>query len=92
MYCALLFLIPGGFLIWGVGAAHHIHWFGLVFAMGMLACSITIGCQVPCSYCIDCYKDISGDAMVTVIIIRNTMSFAVSYGYVFQFFSFHKSR
>ncbi|KAK4934834.1 hypothetical protein LTR10_024002 [Elasticomyces elasticus] len=80
MYCALFVLIPGGFLIWGVGAAHHIHWFGLVFAMGMLACSITIGCQIPCSYCIDCYKDISGDAMVTVIIIRNTMSFAVSYG------------
>lgn len=80
LYCALVVLIPGGFLIWGVGAAHKVHWFGLVFAMGMLAGSISIGCQVPCAYCIDSYKDISGDAMVTVILIRNTMSFAVSYG------------
>ncbi|KAK6381617.1 hypothetical protein LTS17_004676 [Exophiala oligosperma] len=80
LYCALVVLIPGGFLIWGVGAAHKVHWFGLVFSMGMLAGSISIGCQVPCAYCIDSYKDISGDAMVTVILIRNTMSFAVSYG------------
>ncbi|KIX02991.1 uncharacterized protein Z518_06541 [Rhinocladiella mackenziei CBS 650.93] len=80
LYCVLLVLIPGGLLIWGVGAAHRVHWFGLVFAMGMLGASITIGCQLPVSYCIDSYKDISGDAMVTVIIIRNTMSFAVSYG------------
>ncbi|OQU99867.1 hypothetical protein CLAIMM_05440 [Cladophialophora immunda] len=80
LYCALLILIPGGLLIWGLGADHGVHWFGLIFAMGMLAASITIGCQLPVSYCIDSYKDISGDAMVTVIIIRNTMSFAVSYG------------
>merc|ERR1712000_669100 len=77
---ARFILIPGGFLIWGPGAAHHIHWFGLVFAMGMLAASITIGCQLPVSYCIDSYKDVSGDGMVTVILIRNTMSFSVSYG------------
>ncbi|KIW11188.1 hypothetical protein PV08_10488 [Exophiala spinifera] len=80
LYISLLILIPGGFLIWGIGAAHHIHWFGLVFAMGMLGCAITIGCQLPISYCIDSYKDMSGDAIVTVILIRNTMSFAVSYG------------
>ncbi|KAK5216424.1 hypothetical protein LTR72_010598 [Exophiala xenobiotica] len=80
LYGALFVLIPGGFLIWGPGAAHHIHWFGLVFAMGMLAASITIGCQLPVSYCIDSYKDVSGDGMVTVILIRNTMSFSVSYG------------
>jgi hypothetical protein len=80
LYCALLILIPGGLLIWGLGAAHQVHWFGLIVAMAMLAASITIGCQLPVSYCIDSYKDISGDAMVTVICIRNTMSFAVSYG------------
>ncbi|KIV92420.1 hypothetical protein PV10_03720 [Exophiala mesophila] len=80
LYMSLFILIPGGFFIWGIGAAHHVHWFGLVFAMGMLAAAITIGCQLPISYCIDSYKDMSGDAIVTVILIRNTMSFAVSYG------------
>lgn len=80
LYTSLFVLIPGGFFIWGIGAAHHVHWFGPVFAMGMLAAAITIGCQLPISYCIDSYKDMSGDAIVTVILIRNTMSFAVSYG------------
>jgi hypothetical protein len=80
LYCALLVLIPGGLLLWGLGAAHHIHWFGLVVAMGVLAACIAIGCQLPVSYCIDSYKDLSGDAVVTVILIRNTMSFGVNYG------------
>ncbi|EXJ94818.1 hypothetical protein A1O1_03216 [Capronia coronata CBS 617.96] len=80
LYCALFALTPGSLLLWGIGAAHHVHWFGLVFAMGLLASSITIGCQLPISYCIDSYKDLGADAIVTVILIRNTMSFAVSYG------------
>ena len=50
--------------------------------MGVLAFTITIGIQASVSYCVDTYKDLSGEALVTVIIIRNTMSFAVGYGYV----------
>lgn len=48
--------------------------------MGAIAASNSIGVQLSVSYCIDSYKDLSGEAMVTVIIIRNTMSFAVNYG------------
>ncbi|OWP05069.1 hypothetical protein B2J93_639 [Marssonina coronariae] len=80
LFTASLFLIPGALILWGVGAAHHIHWFGLVFAMGLIAATNTIGIQLSVSYCIDSYKDLSGEAMVTVILIRNTMSFAVGYG------------
>lgn len=80
LYSALLVLTPGALLIWGLGAAHHVHWFGLIFAMGMLAACIAVGVQLPVAYCIDSYKSISGDAMVTVILIRNTMAFSVSYG------------
>lgn len=80
LFSASLILIPGSLILWGVGAAHHVHWFGLVFAMGVIAASNSIGVQLSVSYCIDSYKDLSGEAMVTVIIIRNTMSFAVGYG------------
>ncbi|KXJ87153.1 major facilitator superfamily domain-containing protein [Microdochium bolleyi] len=73
-------MVPGGLILWGVGAAHGIHWFGLIVAMGCLAAATTIGLTLSVNYLIDCYHDISGDALVTVIIIRNTMSFAVSYG------------
>ncbi|KAL4988431.1 hypothetical protein BDW68DRAFT_176867 [Aspergillus falconensis] len=75
LYTALL-LLPGSLLPWSVGAAHEVHWFGLVFAMGALTASLTIGCGLPIRYCIDCYKDLSADAIVPVILIRNTMVFA----------------
>lgn len=80
LFSVSLILIPGSLILWGVGAAQQIGWFGLVFAMGAIAASNTIGIQLSVSYCIDSYRDLSGEAMVTVIIIRNTMSFAVSYG------------
>jgi hypothetical protein len=72
--------VPAFLILWGVGAAHGIHWFGLIFAMGGLAFSSTVGVALSINYLIDSYHDISGNAIVTVILVRNTMSFAVSYG------------
>ncbi|KAG4283268.1 hypothetical protein FPRO06_09941 [Fusarium proliferatum] len=80
LYAVLLVLVPGGLLLWGVGAAHHIHWSGLLIALGILGAAITAGCQIPISYCIDCYTELGSDAIVTIILIRNTMSFAIGYG------------
>ncbi|KAL3425467.1 hypothetical protein PVAG01_02258 [Phlyctema vagabunda] len=80
LFTASLLLVPGSLLLWGVGAAHAIHWFGLLVAMAAIACSNAIGIQLSVSYCIDSYKDVSGEAMVSVILVRNTMSFAIGYG------------
>jgi len=82
MFTLSLILIPGSLILCGVGVAHHVHWFGLVFAMCIIAITNTIGVQVSVSYCIDSYQDLSGEAMIIVILVRNTMSFAVGYGYV----------
>ncbi|KAF2826812.1 MFS general substrate transporter, partial [Ophiobolus disseminans] len=79
-FATCLIMVPGSLLLWGVGAAHEIHWFGLVFAMGCLAFTSTVGVTLSVNYMIDSYHDISGDAIVAVILIRNTMSFAVNYG------------
>lgn len=73
-------MVPFSLILWGVGAAHHVHWFGLVFAMGVLAYASTTGVTLSVSYLIDTYRDISGDALTTCILIRNTMSFAIGYG------------
>jgi hypothetical protein len=78
-----LFFVPGALLLWGVGAAHQVHWFGLIFAMGMLSFCNTTGITISVNYMIDSYRELSGEAMATVIIIRNTMSFAIGYGYEF---------
>lgn len=75
-----VFLIPGASILWGVGASHSIHWIGLVVAMGILAMTTTMGVSLSVNYLIDSYHDISADALVSVILVRNTMSFAVSYG------------
>jgi len=80
LFLPSLLLVPFGLILWGVGAAHAINWFGCVFAMGVIALTNTIGLQLSVSYCIDSYRDLSGEAMVTVILVRNTMSFAVNYG------------
>lgn len=80
LFLPSLLLIPFGLILWGVGAAHAVHWFGCVFAMGVIALTNTIGLQLSVSYCIDSYKDLAGEAMVTVILVRNTMSFAIGYG------------
>ncbi|KAK8854981.1 major facilitator superfamily domain-containing protein [Apiospora arundinis] len=73
-------VVPFSLILWGIGAAHHVHWFGLVFAMGVLAYASTTGVTLSVSYLIDTYRDISGDVLTTCILIRNTMSFAIGYG------------
>lgn len=75
-----LVLVPGALILWGVGAANGIHWFGLIFAMVMISCANAFGITLSCSYLIDSYHEISGDAMTTVMLIRNTMGFAIAYG------------
>ncbi|KAL9608355.1 MAG: hypothetical protein Q9167_006811 [Letrouitia subvulpina] len=80
LFSISLVLLPGGLILWGVGAAHGVHWFGIIFAMGVIGCTNTLAVQISASYCIDSYRELSGEAIVTVILIRNTMSFAVSYG------------
>ncbi|EUC46756.1 hypothetical protein COCMIDRAFT_91982 [Bipolaris oryzae ATCC 44560] len=79
-FALCLIMVPASLILWGVGAAHGVHWFGLVFAMACLAFTSTIGVTLSVNYMVDSYHDISGDAIVTVILIRNTMSFAISYG------------
>ena len=75
-----LVVVPAFLILWGVGAAQGVHWFGLIFAMGALAFATTLGVTLSINYLIDSYHDISGDAIVTIILVRNTMSFAISYG------------
>ena len=73
-------MVHGNLILWAVGAAQGVHWLGLVFAMGGLAFATTFGVTLCVNYMIDSYHEISGDAMTTVILVRNTMSFAISYG------------
>jgi MFS family permease len=72
--------VPASLILWGVGAQHGVHWFGLIFAMCSLSTTSVMGLIISINYLIDSYYDLSGDAIVTIILVRNTMSFAISYG------------
>ncbi|KAK1767565.1 major facilitator superfamily domain-containing protein [Phialemonium atrogriseum] len=69
-----------GLIVWGVGAEHQIHWAGLAVGLGILTFSCVAGGSVALSYNIDCFKDISGQSTTSIIVIRNTMGFVMSYG------------
>jgi hypothetical protein len=75
-----LLVLPFSLVLWGVGAYHQVEVFGLVFSEFLTGFTITVGVQLIVSYCIDSYKDLGADAIVSVILIRNTMSFAIGYG------------
>jgi hypothetical protein len=80
LFIPSLVLIPFGLILWGVGAAQGVQWFGVVFAMGVIAMTNTLGIQLSLAYAIDSYRALSGEAIITVILVRNTMSFAIGYG------------
>ncbi|KAI8406329.1 hypothetical protein FOFC_13799 [Fusarium oxysporum] len=78
MICVVL--VPTSLILWGVGAQQGVHWFFLILAMGALAAACAIGLTISINYLIDCYHGLAGNAIVSIILIRNTMSFAISYG------------
>ncbi|KAL5362171.1 major facilitator superfamily domain-containing protein [Aspergillus floccosus] len=75
-----LVTVPASLLLWGVGAAYEIHWSGLLVAMCVLAMSNTCGITLSINYLVDSYGELSNDAMSSIMLVRNTMSFAMGYG------------
>ncbi|KAK4501455.1 hypothetical protein PRZ48_007264 [Zasmidium cellare] len=80
LFTACLILLPTSLILWGVGAAHQIHWFGLVFAMALLSCAACIGATLSLTYLVDAYPAVAGEATTGALLVRNTMSFAIGYG------------
>ena len=72
-------ILPGGFILWGVGAHHRVHWVGIIFDMFLITGASSILIQESNNYCIGSYP-LAGEAIVSVILIRNTMIFGLSYG------------
>lgn len=67
-------LCPVGLILWGVGAAKGINWFGLVFGGSLVAFTSATGGAFAINYAIDSYKDLSGEIMITVMLIRVSLS------------------
>lgn len=50
--------------------------------MGVIAFSNTVGLALSVAYAVDSYRALGAEAVVTVILVRNTMSFAIGWGIV----------
>ena len=70
----------GGFLLWGIGAANNMHFMVLIIGIGMVMSCVVVGGSTALAYTIDCFKEISGESVILVQVIRNTMGFGFSYG------------
>ncbi|KIX95713.1 uncharacterized protein Z520_08420 [Fonsecaea multimorphosa CBS 102226] len=73
-------LATAGLILWGVGAAHQIQFMGLIIGLGMTSFGIVSGGSTSLAYDVDCFKEIAGETVVLVIVIRNTMGFGMNYG------------
>jgi len=77
LFLASLVCVPFAMILWGVGAG-RIHWFGMVFAQCLLAISSTLCLSTAIQYATSTYRDLGGELITTIILIRNTLSFAIS--------------
>ncbi|OCF54589.1 hypothetical protein L486_07721 [Kwoniella mangroviensis CBS 10435] len=73
-------ICPVGLILWGVGAAKNVHWMGLIFGGGMVAFTSASGGATAINYAIDSYKDLSSEVILAVVLVRNSMGFAIGYG------------
>ncbi|KUJ06784.1 major facilitator superfamily transporter [Mollisia scopiformis] len=80
LFLASLISVPFAMLLWGLGSTSKIHWFGLVFAQCILAISSTLCLSTAIQYATSAYRDLGGELITTIILIRNTLSFAINYG------------
>ena len=72
-------LCSAGLVLWGVGASKGVHFMGLIIGFGLVALGIVCAGSISLAYAVDCFKEISGESVITIIVIRNTIGFAFNY-------------
>lgn len=72
-------ITPAGLILWGVGAANNVQFMGPIVGSCMLAFGVVCGGATALSYNVDCFKELGGETLISVVIIRNTIGFAFSY-------------
>lgn len=73
MFLIPLVAHPLGCILYGVGASHHIPWIGVVIGMAFICITLPMGSGLAITYIIDSHKELAGESIVTVILIRNTI-------------------
>ena len=84
----LLALLPGaiisplGLIVIGICLQNHLSWVGLAFGWMMSNVGLTAIANILLTYCVDCYPWRSAHIGVMVNVIKNVVSFGISYAVV----------
>ncbi|KAK4498038.1 hypothetical protein PRZ48_010694 [Zasmidium cellare] len=73
-------IMPCGLIMYGVTSAHGLHWITPIVGTGFVGFGLSVGGTVSIAYIVDCYKDIDTQAVTTIILIRNIVGFAITWG------------
>jgi MFS family permease len=73
MFSLLAVLAPFGLFLYGIGFAHGLSYWSLLIGMVMIGFVGPACGSLTVTYIVDCYRDMSGEALITVILIRNTV-------------------
>ncbi|KAM6534565.1 hypothetical protein FALCPG4_004194 [Fusarium falciforme] len=74
------FIMPGGLILYGVGAAKGLPWIAPIIGMGLVGFGLSVAAALTVAYTVDCYQAIDGEAVTTVILIRNIIGSALTFG------------
>ncbi|KAK1141146.1 hypothetical protein N8T08_009313 [Aspergillus melleus] len=69
---------PAGLLIFGLCIANQVHWMGSAVGYAMQAFGVAAISNVAVTYSLDCYKPVTGEALVIIFVIRNTIGMLLS--------------
>ncbi|KAL5336829.1 major facilitator superfamily domain-containing protein [Aspergillus crustosus] len=69
---------PGGILIFGLCMANQVHWIGAAVGYAMQAFGVAAISNIAVTYCLDCYKPLTGEALVIIFVVRNTIGMLLS--------------
>lgn len=71
--------LTAGLLMWGLGAAHEAPVGVLLTGSVLCGFGIVSGGSYAITYAVDCFKEIAGETIVSLILMRNNLTFAFGY-------------
>ncbi|KAJ9148273.1 Serine/threonine kinase 16 [Pleurostoma richardsiae] len=76
LWCIIPFLpfVPAGALLFGIGLNNHLSWPIIAVGLALYNIGVTPINSIIITYLTDSYKDIIGDALVSVTVVRNCFS------------------
>ena len=73
-------LMATGLWLYGIGAANNIHWFALVVGTTLVGTGLPIAAEVALGYSIEAYPSLAAEVTVMVILLRNIVGSAITFG------------